>query len=283
MTFRIPFASLGLSGPPPQGSGWGLAVALHDRDDSGGTPIADQLWPATMNADSPVTWGQLGFGLPVYTPPPSSPAGAVTIRHHLNGATVQDAGAGGYTLCGGSTNYWTQWGDTTESFYTPEHTDFNVQNQADISDYPCFSKYYVTFPLNAIPAGKRILSATLSLHQFGNSGAPGEAQRSLVQVFSIHQDWSDGSLTWNNAPLAWENVSQAWVDPLPGFPGWPGVPWTWDVSYAVAQAYGSGQPLSLALYSADGTQHSGKYFVSSDAGDWNAVGRPTLVVTWGNP
>jgi len=26
----------------------------------------------------------------------------------------------------------------------------NVQNQSDISDWPCFSKYYVTFPLDAV-------------------------------------------------------------------------------------------------------------------------------------
>jgi len=283
MTFRIPFASLGLSGPPPQGSRWGLALALHDRDDSGGTPIADQVWPPAMNADSPATWGQLGFGLPVYTPPPVSPAGVVTIRHRLNGATVQDAGAGGYTLCGGSTDYWTQWGDTIETFLNPEHTDFNVANEADISNYPCFSKYYATFPLDAVPAGKRILSATLTLHLFGNAGAPRQAQRSLIQVLTVNDAWSEADLTWNNAPLAWENVSQAWVEPVLNFPGWPGVPWTWDVSYAVAQAYNRGQSLNLALYSADGAEHSGKYFSSSDTGDWNAVARPTLVVTWGEP
>jgi hypothetical protein len=54
------------------------------------------------------------------------------------------------------------------------------------------------------------------------------------------------------------------------------------VSGAVAQAYSAGQPLRLVLYSADDNYHSGKYFVSSDTDDWNAVGRPTLVVQWGN-
>jgi hypothetical protein len=37
------------------------------------------------------------------------------------------------------------------------------------------------------------------------------------------------------------------------------------------------------LYSADDDYNSGKYFVSSDTGDWNATGRPTLQVVWGNP
>jgi hypothetical protein len=88
-------------------------------------------------------------------------------------------------------------------------------------------------------------------------------------------------LTWNNAPLALENVSAAWVDPLDSFPGWPGVPREWDVSRAVGEAYAAGTSLRLALYEDDWAYHSGKYFVSSDAGDWNEVGRPTLTVTWG--
>jgi hypothetical protein len=281
MTFEIPFASLGLSGPPAQGNTWGLAVALHDRDDSSGTPLADQTWPGTASLDSPATWGELHFGLPVHTPPNEAPAGTTTIRHRLNGAVVKDAAVGGYTVCGGSTNYWTQWGDTPESFYS-SGKDFNVQNEADISDYPCFSKYFVTFPLDSLPAGKSILSASLTLHLFGNS-QPDQAQPSLIQVFTVNQDWSDADLTWNNAPRAWENVSRTWVNPVPGFPGWPGVPWTWDVSYAVNWAYSHGLPLRLAFYSADSAIHSGKYFVSSDTDDWNAAARPTLEVTWGNP
>jgi hypothetical protein len=84
-----------------------------------------------------------------------------------------------------------------------------------------------------------------------------------------------------------ENVSRAWADPVTGC-GTPSVPWpcfarTWDVSYAVAQAYAAGKPLRLALYEADSHYHSGKYFTSSNTEDWNAAGRPTLTVTWGTP
>jgi hypothetical protein len=42
-----------------------------------------------------------------------------------------------------------------------------------------------------------------------------------------------------------------------------------------------GGPLRLALYEADSAYHSGKYFVTSNTGDWNAVARPTLAVVWG--
>jgi len=84
--------------------------------------------------------------------------------------------------------------------------------------------------------------------------------------------------------MALENVSQAWVDPLLTTPPWPGVARSWNLTWAVTQAYTAGQPvLRLALYEADAAYHSGKYFTSSDTGDWNEVGRPTLEVTLGDP
>ena len=276
ITFRIPFASLGLSGPPTQGTIWRLALALHDRDDAAGTPVADQVWPEVMVPDRPATWGQLAFGLPTYTAPPATPGGTVTIRHKLNGAVVVDGAVGGGTLCGSGLDYWTEWGQANYAGVG----SFNIQNQSDIADWPCFSRYYVIFPLDALPSGKAILSATLTLYQFGGAGGPGQAEPSLIQALTVAENWDEGTLTWNNAPLAAENVSQAWVDPT-GFPGWPGVPRRWDVTLALVRAYEKGKPLRLVLYEADSAYHSGKYFVSSDIEDWNAVGRPTLTVVWG--
>jgi hypothetical protein len=199
----------------------------------------------------------------------------------LNGASVPDAHVGGDTICGApfDPNYFDGWGDANYS----GTAHINIQNQADVADWPCFSKYYVTFPLDAIPAGKVVISATLTLHQFGNAGDPGQAEPSLIQVLTVDGDWDEATLTWNNAPLAAENIAASWVDPLSEFPGWPGVPSAWDVSRAVAEAYAVGDPLRLALYEADAAYHSGKYFVSSDTGDWNATGRPTLRVLWGDP
>ncbi len=288
MTFHIPFASLGLSGPPAQGTLWKLAVAVHDRDDSAGTVIADKVWPRGLAPTSPTTWGQLGFGLRTYTPPQATRGGSVTIRNKLNGAVVTDGGVGGYTTCGDGLDYWSQWGEKVYDTYYDQQTgqyqkygDFNIQNQSKIADWPCFSKYYVTFPLNTIPTGQAILSATLTLHEFGGSGDPGQAGPSLIQVMTVDDNWDKASLSWNSAPLAHENISQAWVSPVTNFPGWPGVPYTWDVSLAAAQAYAAGKPLRLVLYTADDAFHSGKYFISSDTGDWNAAGRPALNVTWG--
>ena len=122
------------------------------------------------------------------------------------------------------------------------------------------------------------------MYQFGGSD-PSQAARSLVQVSTVSEAWNEETITWNTAPLALENVAQTYVDPIqpPGLP-WPGAARTWNLTYAAAQAYGAGQSvLRLAVYSADGAYHSGKYFTSSETGDWNAVGRPTLEIVLGNP
>lgn len=277
LVFHIPFTSLGLTGPPASGSIWGLGLTLHDRDDAVGSSIPDQLWPTGMQPQSPVTWGQIHYGLPGFSPPDISPAGTTTVRHLLDGATVRDSMVGGGFNCGGSLNRWTQWGFTNYA----HTTQLNVQNQAQLGDWPCFSKIYLTFPLSSIPQGKTIISATLTLYQLGNSN-PSEANSSLIQMLMIASDWDESTLNWNNAPLAWENVSQAWVEALPGYPGYPGVPRQWDLSRAVAQAYSSGAPLRLAMYSADFPMHSGKYFYSSDMDDYAAITRPTLTVIWGD-
>jgi hypothetical protein len=278
VTYHIPYSSLGLTGPPAQNTIWGLGMQVHNRDDAAGTAIADQVWPSGLNATNPTSWGQLNFGLPGYTPPAIQQTGSTTIAHMLNGANVPDGAVGGYADCGGaaaSVNYFPTWGSLNYN----GKGDFNVQNESDVSDWPCFSKYYITFPLSSVPAGKTILGAQLILHQFGNSETP---DTSLDQVYSVDQAWSPATITWNNAPLARENVSQAPVGPLSSTPPWPGVARQFDLSYAVAQAYAAGQSsLMLAIYSPDTNYDSGKYFVSSETGDWNAAGRPTLLITWG--
>ena len=284
MAFRLPFTStFGLGGKPADGAVWGLGVAVHNRDDAAGTPIPDEHWPAGFDASEPATWGQLAFGLPAAAPSKILPRGVVTVRQGLNGATVPDAAVGGTVdnLCPGDPSIWTAWGN--QNFAGAPA--FNIQNEADISDWPCFSKYYVTFPLDQVPANKAIISATLSLHQWSNSGPISLVQPSLVQVLTVGEDWSPASLTWNNAPMALENVSQAWVpaEQCGQPPAWPCAARAWDVSRSTDQAYRAGQPLRLVLYSADAAYSSGKFFTSSDSGDWNAAGRPTLTIAWGEP
>jgi len=275
--FDIPFSSLGLTGPPSTGTTWGLGVVVHDRDDQAGTPIPNQVWPETMQTLRPDTWGQLQFGRPVYAPPASKVAGTTVIRHGFDGAVVPDAAVGGHTICGGTMNAWTEWGNANYAGYT----QFNIQNQWDVSDFMCFSKYYVTFPLTSVPAGKSIVSARVMLNFFGNAGYnPGDAKPSAINAFTVSEDWNENTITWNNAPYAAQNISVTWVYPVDATHS--AGPYDWDVSYAAADAYSKGQPLRLAFYSTDGDYHSGKYFWTSDSNDWNGTVRPTLEVNWGS-
>jgi hypothetical protein len=283
LSYTIPFASLGLSMPPARDSVWGFGLAIHDRDSLAGPPLADQVWPETLETLHPATWGQLTFGLkPPYVPAPALPRATTVIRHGLNGVEVIDVDVGGSSVCGeeAAPDFFPTWGDLNYS----GKEFLNIQHLDPISEWPCFSKYYVTFPLGSLPEGKVVLSATLTLYQFGNAGEgwdPGP-RPSFIQAYTVEEDWEEDALTWNTAPLAGDYVAATWVDPLDALPPWPGIPRFWDVSGAVAKAYAAGEPLRLALYSPDWAIHSGKYFYSSDIGG-GGEGRPTLSVLWGDP
>jgi hypothetical protein len=176
--------------------------------------------------------------------------------------------------CGNDgTDKWTDWGNAN---YAGDY-QINIQNQWDISDWPCFSKFYISFPLDSIPPGQTVLSASLTMNLLGTAGGGpcGPPPDSYIEVFTVDQNWNEATLTWNNAPLAAENISGTWVYPQNGA-------YTWDVSLAVAQARASAAPLRLALYSIDGERHTGKYFYASDATDWDGAVRPTLRVVYGD-
>ena len=271
ITFRVPWSSLGLSGPPPEGTVWGLGLTMHDED---GTAHENRNWPDGLGSTSPSSWGQMRFGLPSYTPP-SGVVGSstMTIRQGENGATVPDGHVGGATNCGGFPPLWNTWGN----FNYAGDFQINIQNQWNLGDWGCFSKYFITFPLDALPPGQAITTANLTMYHFGNS-LPSEAQPSLIQVFTVDEDWNENTLVWNNAPLALENVARTWVNPLAA--GGDGQFISWDLSAAVAEAYANGQPLRLALYSADSARHSGKYFGSSET--FVPDRRPTLEITYGS-
>lgn len=282
VNYHVPFTSLGLSGAPAQGSIWGLGIAVYDRDAATGPMSPLKTWPENLIDTQPDTWGQLRFGLPTYVPQPAIAQGTTTIRQGVDGVIAHDAAVGSTigNMCPGDSGYiWNQWA----LFSDPHNSEVNIQNQGVVSEWPCFAKYFVTFPLGTVPAGKVILSATLTLHQFGNAGV-GQTPPpvpSYLQVLTLGQSWDENTLTWNTAPLARENVSGAWVDPLPGYGGDPGIPRTWDVGRGVAEAYTAGEPLRLAIYSADWAYHSGRYFWSSDHEDLHSEARPTLTVAWG--
>ena len=293
MSFLIPFEALGLSGKPADGVTWGMALEAYDRDDANGDSILVKTWPGTPDLNRPSSWGELRYGLITYTPPASTPGGAVDIRQEPGGAVVVDGAVGGGFQCGEGLEFWSEWGEYVDYLdpedATKERTGFNVCNEADIADWPCFSKYFTIFPLDTLPAGKVIRSATLTMYQFGSMGDvndPNPDNRpkpTLIQILTIDRDFDETTLNFNNAPLARENVAATWVAPT-SFPGWPGIPYEWDITSAVAEAYRNGQPLRIAVYTADSNYHSGRYFSSSDANpDWNLAARPNLHIEWGNP
>jgi hypothetical protein len=274
--FLIPFSALGVSGAPSTGETWRIAVAVHDRDDRAGAAIPDTLWPEAMNGGAPASWGLMTFGLPRHEASASQPSEKITIREGVNGAHVQDAHVGGHTTCGDGVDHWSEWGEKNYAGYN----QINIQNQWDVSDYPCFSKYYVTFPLDQLPSSTEVVSATLTMYLFGNAGyEPGQAPPSSIHAFAIAEDWDEATINWNNAPLPTRNLSMAWVHPVDFYAEWPGIPYTWDVSSAAIEAHKSGEPLRLALYSTEGEMHSGKYFWSSDADE---AGRPQLTIHFGD-
>jgi hypothetical protein len=274
--FTIPWETVGLSGPPADGALSGFGVQLYDRDAKPPAGyVSPTYWPESFSTEAPSTWGELAFDPPAYEPWPAVAEGTTTIRRGLNG-TVEDAWMGGGGTCGGGHEGGSQvnHGDDT-GLYTG--------SEVAVTHFPCFNKSYLRFSLDDVPPDKVIMSATLTLHLWGNAGDPGQAKASWVHLYTIADPWEEMTIHWNNAPLAQENVAVTRVQPYssPGAIHWPGDPYAWDATQAVAEAYAAGQPLSVALYASDSEQHSSKYYTSSETGDWNAEGRPTLTITWG--
>jgi len=278
-TFVIPWDTLGLSGVPSQGTVWGLGVQLYDRDDNPPAGYVDpEYWPETFNTDNPASWAELHFGYANYNPPFAQITGSTIIRAaSVSDSTVEDSWMGGGGTCSSGHNGGSEinHGDST---------DLYIGNEIRPTHFPCFNKSFLRFQLGSVPAGKTIISAELTLHLWGNAGLPAEpAQPSWVHLFTISDPWEEMTIHWNNAPLAQENTAASWVNPysLEDIV-WPGDPYTWDATQAVAEAYAHGQPLSIALYSSDKDQHSSKYLKASETGDWNYLARPTLEIIWGD-
>lgn len=279
MTYHLPFASLGLAGAPAPGTRWGLAVKVHNQDNAADTPLSLKWWPESFRGAVPGSWGDLVFGLPRYQAPRTTNDATYTIRNGLNNQVVTDGMVGGALGCfNGGANRWSALG--SQSY--PGATRVNIQNEWDISDFNCFSKFYISFPLGSLPKGQAVVKATVTLYEYGNAGKKGVANPSCIQVAVVGGGWDPATLAWNNAPLVQENIGQtivntvSWPVPLPGKAN------SWDVSRALASAYAAGQSfLQLVFYSSDSAYSTGKYFYSSTIGDWNAQGRPTLQVTLG--
>jgi hypothetical protein len=282
--FVIPWSSFGLSGPPPQGTVWGMGLHLFDRDaNPPAGAVTPQSWPEGVNATSPASWGELHIGPANYAPETTAVTGQTIIRAATpTDNTVEDAWMGGGGLCAAGHN-----GGSGVN----HGADINLFTGSEIraTHFPCYNKSFLRFDLSAIPPGKTIISAELSMHLWSHAGeTPDLATPSWVSLHSIKDSWQEMTIHWNNAPLAYENIAATWVNPYSGdrdHPVWPGDSYTWDASKAVAEAYAAGQPVNLALYGSDTDEHSSKYFYSSESNAGTSAsdgrGRPSLTITWG--
>ena len=277
--FHIPFNSLGLT-VPSDGSKWGIGVSMYDRDDFAGIIFSNIKFPKILDPSRSVTWNQLSFGLPNYSLPIISNPQTFILREGLNKVRVVDGVTGGNTNCGDPVafDFFGLWGDYNY-YNTNEKIYANIQNQNDVADFPCFSKLYITFPLDSLPPNQEVISATLTLSQFGQSdGPPENPPEALIQIMVIDQDWDETTLNWNNGPAPIENVSQAWVGDVDDSNNEVKLR-GWDLSYATFEAYKQGKPLRLVIYTSDIFMGHGKYFYTSDA---YYTFRPFLTVTLGN-
>jgi hypothetical protein len=193
-------------------------------------------------------------------------------------AFAGDSMLGGGTDCGPTAwpDFFPAWGN--QNYGTSPYV--NVQMQWDIADWPCYAKYYAAWSLAELPAGARVVSATVEMRQFGNPGygtgyEDDATKDTVMQVFEVKERWNEASITWDNAPVPTENTGRTLIKPLPGdcqpTPHWyckPGIAYLFDVTEIVKRAQADGRSwASLALYTAAGQYHSGKYFSSREGAE----------------
>lgn len=278
----IPWSVFGLAGPPAEGTVWGLGVLLNDQDQSVSNPVLRENWPETFLADQPATWGELHFGLADYIPRPAVGRNNARIRAATpEDNTVEDAWVGGGGSCSGGHN------GHTEDNHGNDQALF-VGSETQPTHFPCFNKSYLRFALNSLPPDKVIISATLTLHHWGGADTAAGTS-SYAWLSSVTDPWQEMTIHWNNAPLAQQNFSMVRIPPKTTPLVWPGDPYTWDATQAVAEAYAAGQPVSFALYDSTTGRDSSKYLTASETGlgngtpNWNIAGRPRLDIVWGDP
>jgi hypothetical protein len=261
VTFHLPWAALGQSGAPADGSVWSLVATTYNRN---------------QTIQAPGTWqGQIVFG----TEPVYRPTGGLTAIASSDIPASQEIVAGGSTLCGApndtdTTLRFSQWG--VRNWLTTPGDDPRIatlQNQADVADFPCFSRVYQDYVLT--PRAGYVISATLTLTAVGHSGYSTQVPYPVLDQLAETGPFASNALTWNNAPPLIRNVVSAWV-PGSGYPQ----AISFDVTQAVARALAAHSDLYLVQYTGEESISSGIYFASINN---PATGqRPQLHIVWGD-
>ncbi len=269
-TFTVTYPStIGWTVGVRGGRGWS-ASAIVPWERVGGKPSAGAVWPLSVSVGGRTWAGALHWGLPDYAGRGGQGAQVLTVP------LTADSVVGGGTDCGDVAypDYFPTWG-TLNWGASPYAI---AQNQWDTADWPCYAKYFAQWSLAQLPAGAQVLSATVTMRHFGNPGygagydADGTGD-TVFHVFEVAQPWQELGITWDNAPALGENVSRTLVKPIDITCGGksycsPGIPYSFDVTEIVKRAVASGRGwASMALYTAAGQYHSGKYFSSREGGE----------------
>jgi hypothetical protein len=300
----VPWASLGLDAEPASGSVLRVAARLYDVDDpkdsefaapqpskSGSTqrgPMPPMAWPESLQESNPSTWSAVILNQAPYRA--AEVASETTVTLSADDVPMQDVTVGGHAfiedrwLAGGGTSANYAWETCMDTRFSggPNALDLLVHPEATPTHVCFFSRALLRYDLSSrVPPGSVVVRATLNLyHDGGDAASPSDGpdfavQRSPMQVHRLEGDWTDtpltGTVTWNTAPLAAENVGFGLVETRT--PEQVQL----DITPLVARAVLRGEPLNMALYGADTTPNSGKYFVASEESGNN----PTLSVTFG--
>ena len=249
--------------------GWTASI-LVPWSEFGSQPLQGAEWPLSLSANGGIWTGVLHWGLPDYAEQTAPHTQTVALP------LSADSTVGGGTDCGAPDylNYFTAWGERNwgSSPYV------NVQNQWDVADWPCYSKYYARWNLADLPAGAKVVSATVELRQFGNPGYGAAydddgTQDTVMQVYEVNKLWDEFTISWDNAPALGENISRTLVKPIDITCGGnnycsPGILYRFDVTAIVQRALAGGRTWSsMGLYTSAGQYHSGKYFWSREGAE----------------
>ena len=130
-------------------------------------------------------------------------------------------------------------------------TSIYVGSENQPTNFPCYNKSFLSFGLGSLPPGKVIISATLTLHEWGSAGEPSapadedHGHDSYVWISSVADPWDVGTITWNTAPPIQQNLTMTrittWPANYPISSHWPGIAFTLDATQLVADAYAAGQ------------------------------------------
>lgn len=173
----------------------------------------------------------------------------------------------------------------SQSQEATKDTNYNL-TYLSVIRYSGYTRYaYIKFPLNDLPAGVTITSATLSLWYWKYDASNPSGQD--IHVWKqTHNDWVETEVTWNSykSGSAWTQAGGDWVESNPAgasatVPASAGTWMDWDIKAIVEDAVTNEIDVNLVVKHED-PLGSGDYepvFYSRDNASSN---KPKLVIEY---